>query len=179
MLSHLTHATRLVPKYHLSGNVQCVKRRPKGLSLAEVVRWYTPTWLGQDECWPWQSSLKDQQSGYGQFWHKGRNLLAHRVMWEITNGRKLARGEWVRHTCDNPPCVNPAHLEVGSPLDNMHDMIDRGRALHPFILDEDAVREIRIKRAQGIRVVKLAEYYGVSISTIYKISQGIRRANIS
>jgi DNA-binding transcriptional regulator YiaG len=75
--------------------------------------------------------------------------------------------------------VNPAHLEVGASIDNMHDMISRGRARHPAKLDCDAVRAIRAARAEGVSVQQLADKYGVSISAIYKIGQGVRRRAVS
>jgi hypothetical protein len=52
---------------------------------------------------------------------------AHRVSWEIANRRHVGKGCYVLHSCDNPPCVNPAHLSEGTPTENVHDCIEKGR----------------------------------------------------
>ena len=80
---------------------------------------------GPDECWEWKGGLDEE---YGAFRWNG-NRRAHRVMWELTHGEK-ADG-CVCHTCDNPPCVNPAHLWVGTRGDNMRDMAAKGRHWQP------------------------------------------------
>lgn len=76
------------------------------------------------ECWLWTGSQRD---GYGRLLFQGRFKLAHRVAWELTNG-PIPDGLYVCHTCDNPPCVRPAHLFVGSQQDNLNDMVAKGRS---------------------------------------------------
>lgn len=83
------------------------------------------------ECWLWTASLGT--TGYGQIGHRGKMVKAHRVAWELTNG-PIPNGMYVCHQCDNPPCVRPDHLFLGSPAANTKDMVDKGRAgatLHP------------------------------------------------
>lgn len=76
-----------------------------------------------DACWPWTGATI---KGYGHS-HWGReHYYAHRKSWELAFG-PIPDGMVVRHRCDNPPCVNPAHLEVGTQADNVADMIARGR----------------------------------------------------
>lgn len=83
---------------------------------------------GPIECWEWLGARHPY--GHGQIQDRAtrRVVYVHRVVWEIANGRALAPGEVVRHSCDNPPCANPGHLLVGTQMQNMQDMIDRGRA---------------------------------------------------
>lgn len=77
-------------------------------------------------CWNW-GAYKDKL-GYGHFWPVHRpGVLAHRFSWEIHNG-PIPDGLFVCHKCDNPPCVNPDHLFLGSAKDNSQDMVAKGRA---------------------------------------------------
>lgn len=81
-----------------------------------------------DECWPWTGGK--QGKGYGQFFLPGgKPIGAHRYSWMLANGQEIPAGMHVLHSCDNPPCVNPAHLRVGWPRDNSRDAIERGRNL--------------------------------------------------
>lgn len=81
---------------------------------------------GEDDCWEWQGNRST--SGYGRFTaRKVEGVFAHRVMWEIANHRQIPAGFYVLHSCDNPPCCNPAHLRIGTPADNMRDKLERGR----------------------------------------------------
>lgn len=77
-----------------------------------------------DGCWTWIAGKNAR--GYGQFRVKGRTYLAHRVAFQSANGI-LPADQVVRHKCDNPECVNPEHLILGSQADNMRDMSERGR----------------------------------------------------
>lgn len=75
-------------------------------------------------CWAW---LKGKQNySYGVFTISGRDYLAHRISWTIFKGEIPVKLQ-VLHKCDNPPCVNPKHLWLGSQLDNMHDRNIKGR----------------------------------------------------
>jgi len=82
---------------------------------------------GSNECWLWQAGTNDQ--GYGTF-RLGNMNRAHRVSFEITNG-PIPEGLDVLHTCDNPPCVNPHHLWLGTNLDNVIDRETKQRGNHP------------------------------------------------
>lgn len=87
---------------------------------------------GPDECWPWTGGRNTD--GYGKAPRAtgsrpiGRGYTAaHRVSWAIHFG-PVPDGLWVLHHCDNPPCVNPAHLWLGTNLDNIRDRDAKGRS---------------------------------------------------
>lgn len=129
----------------------------------------------EDGCWEWTGSRLP--SGYGRFypaWKVG--LYAHRVSWEMANGREIPYGLEVLHACDNPSCVRPDHLSVGTRSDNMQDMLAKGRGgdvgspgeRHPHRkLTAGQVREIRARwKAGGIRQQELADEFGVTKTNI-------------
>ena len=77
-----------------------------------------------ENCWLWQSSMTKQ--GYGLFWFDGKCVLAHRLSFEFYNG-PIGDGMCIMHSCDNPSCVNPAHLSLGTLKDNTQDMLNKKR----------------------------------------------------
>lgn len=120
---------------------------------------------------PWTGTIA--ANGYGVLTVDGARLYAHRVAHE-TETRPLEPGELVRHSCDNPPCVNPAHLSRGTPLDNTRDKMERGRHLYGVAspahrLTEDEVRDIRARHAQGELSAHLAREHGVWQKTVTMI----------
>jgi len=127
-------------------------------------------------CWIWTAYI--DKDGYGQFAYRGRMRGAHRVSWEFLHGELLDELD-VLHTCDNPSCVNPEHLFLGTAAENSKDMILKGRHKnHPLpgeanpmhVLTEAEVIEIRRLYETG-RVYQstLAKEFGVSQSQISNI----------
>jgi hypothetical protein len=79
---------------------------------------------GESACWIWTALTNED--GYGRFWSKGSHVYAHRFAWQLVNG-EIPAGMKVLHSCDNPPCCNPAHLSLGTQLENIQDMLSKGR----------------------------------------------------
>lgn len=129
-------------------------------------------------CWTWRGALNGH--GYGQLAvGAARPEIASRAAYMAWVG-PLADGAVVCHRCDNPPCINPAHLFIGTRGDNNQDMAAKGRHAHgaraPYARLTDAdVFEIRRRYAAGgIRYVDLADEYGVSKSEIGHVVLGKR-----
>lgn len=80
-------------------------------------------------CWTWQGSR--DRKGYGR-WSR---VLTHRHSWSLANG-PIPDGLWVLHHCDNPPCVNPRHLYLGTVVENVRDSVARGRNYIPPLSDQ-------------------------------------------
>lgn len=121
-------------------------------------------------CWLWTASTKP--NGYAQFVNNGKQRLAHRLSFEHFV-EEIPEGKHVCHKCDVKCCVNPEHLFLGEHIDNMHDMISKGRDKKAFgnkhgnaKLKAEDVIEIRKSTMPS---VKLAEIYGVSVRCISKI----------
>lgn len=84
------------------------------------------------QCWNWKGSTRSEDGvPYGRFWVGGKHMSAHRYSWMMQYGDFPSggdiRGMCVCHTCDNPLCVNPAHLFIGTHTANMQDKISKGR----------------------------------------------------
>lgn len=106
-----------------------------------------------DECWEWLGSKRP--NGYGQIsrpTRKESGVSAHRYSWELANKSTIPENMVVMHSCDNPSCVNPNHLSIGTHQENALDMIRKGRnrVVAPkgewngkSILTEEMVKEIR------------------------------------
>lgn len=129
---------------------------------------FTNVQLGtKNECWIWLAGKTGL--GYGQYILNGKVLYAHRVSWMLKNG-DIPKGLHVLHRCDNPKCVNPNHLYVGTHQQNMNDKKMRGR--NPGLKGElspkakltwEQVREMRILYSKGnISHRELAKKFGIS-----------------
>lgn len=122
-------------------------------------------------CHVW-TGLRDKY-GYGVVTIDGVQRRAHRVSYQLNVG-SVAKGLHVMHRCDNPACVNPDHLRVGTALDNARDRNAKGRQakgerIHSAKLSADDVADIRASRDS---VLDIAERYGVGRSQISKIRLG-------
>lgn len=145
-------------------------------SVEERLAHYVDRSAGPDACWPWVGS-KDRL-GYGRLYNGKGPELAHRASYRMAVG-DIPKGLLVCHECDNPSCVNPAHLFLGTSKDNQRDMAEKGRAhrpagsLHPKAkLHAAQVVQIRRRYKLGDRVKDLAAEYGVAACTVSHIVVG-------
>ena len=128
----------------------------------------------QTGCWNWTASKNAR--GYGQFWDGETMRTSHRVSFQIHTGR-IPDGMHVLHRCDNPACICPDHLFLGTNTDNMADRDAKGRVAHQrgeahgcAKLCANDVIEIRAaQNVAGLDRHALAERYGISNKYIRKI----------
>lgn len=113
------------------------------------------------DCWEW-TAAKDQK-GYGVF---DGNWKAHRFAWELAVG-KIPHQKCVCHRCDNPGCVNPEHLFIGSQAENMADKKAKGRAMK--YLDEFDVAIIKLLFMSGMRQADIAREFDISRQRVHDL----------
>lgn len=134
----------------------------------------------EKQCWEWTANKNNK--GYGMFRPGGtaNKILAHRFSYEINVG-PVPKGKVVCHKCDNPSCVNPNHLFVGTMKENLHDMIRKGRSYHPpmsgtkngnAILKEKDISEIRALHKNSVPIRIIAAEFKVKPCTIYDVLRG-------
>jgi hypothetical protein len=133
--------------------------------------------LKTDGCWFWTGS---KLNGYGMFRFNGKQFLTHRFSYQTFKGP--LGDKHVCHTCDTPACVNPDHLFLGTPKDNVADSIKKGRFAigdrhYNARLNSKVVQKIRKERRKGASVKSLAEKFGVSKAQISHIMTGRRWAD--
>lgn len=130
-------------------------------------------------CDEWEG-LKDEKGyGFTRIMPNRRTHGAHRVSYCVAHGLELSdiKGKTVRHKCDNPSCVQPSHLELGTVQDNMKDKVLRGRSargerIASSVLKAEDVLDIRARYIKGSREHgqrAIAREYGVDQGTIYYI----------
>lgn len=141
----------------------------------------------RDECWEWQGARQPTGYGYlvgGPMYGGKRWVLAHRLSWEIEHGVPVPEGRYVCHRCDNPPCVNPAHLYVGTKRDNARDRSSRGRGrenrqngsanANAKLTEADVSRIIEeLKRLPRRSQADIAREFGISQPQISRIMRGV------
>lgn len=129
-------------------------------------------------CWIWMNFCNPK--GYGMF-HviSGKSMrLSHCVSHELFKG-EIPKGLLVCHHCDNPFCVNPEHLFLGTNLDNIKDKVRKGRQLNKNLKlsNQDAI-EMVTRFKNGENATDLAEEYGIYRATVYSIAYGKSRKNL-
>lgn len=130
------------------------------------LRWLKMTAdLSPDECWDWPFGR--ERNGYGLCFWEGRQRRATHVALKLLRGIDVPPGMVACHTCDNPPCVNPDHLFVGTRADNNRDRELKGRGRARRSLTDDQVRRVRAERTVMLKV--FAEEYGVTVSALSRV----------
>jgi hypothetical protein len=150
------------------------------------------TTQGPEACWPWKRGA--DKDGYGKFQfthnHKQLHIRAHRFALVVSTG---VVGDVAMHSCDNPPCCNPAHLLWGDLATNRKDCVEKGRQakgesqwthVHPELikhgekhpnakLTDDQVRTIRREHrpGKGGGTFRLARQFGVSPALIWAVAK--------
>ena len=131
------------------------------------------------ECWVWTAAKK--HDGYGIIGVGGKDggvIRAHRLSAKWA-GMEI-EGRCVLHRCDNPSCVNPDHLFLGTPADNMADRKTKGRYNGTNAkLTAEQVAAIRVRRSAGERTMALAEEFGVGQRQIYYVCSGQNWGHVS
>lgn len=119
------------------------------------------------DCLEWTRAK--QTRGYGVLWD-GKQKLAHRVMYELANG-PIPDGLELMHSCDNPSCINLAHLSIGTHKENMYDRDKKGRSKQ-HTLRRLTDQQVSLIRASNDTLSAIASEYNVSRTTIWKIKHG-------
>lgn len=149
---------------------------------------------GPAACWPWLGGYRNAD-GYGRLKYHRKTWVAHRLAWTLANDMTIPEGLVVMHSCDNPPCCNPAHLRPGTSQENTADRdhkgrtakgdthytqtrpdtVPRGSAASAALITEAAVVDIRRLYAAGnLSQAAIGRMFGLAQPTISEI---IRRTS--
>lgn len=150
---------------------------------AIVSRFWSKVSVKSDiDCWEWQAGKTSQ--GYGGFHYGKFSIRAHRFSYQLHN-RKINEYECVCHSCDNPSCVNPKHLWIGTRAENNADKEAKGRGTYPnqmsgegntnYVLTTPEVISIKVMARKGMPQARIASYIGVSAATVCMVVNGDRR----
>jgi hypothetical protein len=151
-----------------NGDPLVTKRVTNGSSDLERLLFYGWT-VQSNGCWTWNGQRI--RSDYGRIIALGgKAKFAHRAAYEVWVG-PIPDGKILRHKCDNPPCINPEHLDVGTYQDNSNDMINRKRWSGNGHITQHDADTIRVYLSAGRDVKSLAVEFGISRASIYDIKK--------
>jgi hypothetical protein len=137
---------------------------------------------GPDECWPWKGFVKP--SGHGLTSMKGALMHTSRKAWILTHG-PIKDGLCVLHKCDNAICCNPAHMYLGTRIDNILDQweqpaaADRGpRNGRRFMLSDEQLELLWLMRKEGATLRACAEHFNIHFATVARYVTAIRKEKL-
>jgi hypothetical protein len=158
---------------HSRPGIYCSQECYQGSRKRQLSERFWEKVLKTDSCWLWIAG--HNSAGYGWFNIAGKCNLAHRAAWELSVG-SIPEGLDVLHRCDIPACVNPDHLFLGTQLENIADMRQKGRGRagvgerhRSAKYTEAFIRLVRQLHANGASTKQLAGQFGVNPSTMYDI----------
>lgn len=199
-----TYVSRVVRTYCSRRCRWAAERRPVEARFWDKVVKDGPVILPDlGPCWPW-NGRPNTRNGYGYISLGSKSdgrIGAHQLSWQIHFG-PIPDGLWVLHKCDNPPCVRPEHLFLGTVQDNVDDMwakgrghrparkvrppkltqkeaVLRGEQHHKTTLTEDVVRYIRAAVASGVRQAEICKELGLSRGSVSLIVLRQRWAHVT
>lgn len=152
------------------------RKKPNWFTWRQLFTGYSLNWL--NGCWEWNGGLTSK--GYGELTYNDRSELVHRLMAKKVLGFNLKSKKLICHSCDNPKCVNPAHLFIGTYSDNIRDAYRKGRHVarkgqehYAAKLTVAGVVALRDEYHSGnFSLDDLAAQYGVCRSTVSKAIKG-------
>jgi len=155
-----------------------LKAKPRQPLIERFLQYVVPT--NEKECWIWKGALRN---GYGILNVNKYAEGAHRISYELYKDR-IPSDLLIRHLCNNPPCVNPYHLEIGTQQDNMNDMVRSERSAkgenhsQASLTNEVVVKMRNMRETNGLSYQKIADMYNVDLKTAYKAILGITWSHI-
>jgi hypothetical protein len=178
------HYLRLLRKGTV-GKSETIKPKLKSSEPERLKEWMGKMYsLTGNGCWEWEG--RRDRKGYGRLKIDGMETLAHRVSAFIYHSLELRSEIQCLHHCDNPPCINPDHLFLGTNKDNIDDKVRKGRVKSPrgmespsAKLTDEMVREIRERRHIGETYTSLAMAYGIASQNICKCCKRITWKHIN
>ena len=133
-----------------------------------------------DSCWEWEGA---RINGYGIIRQNKRNFRAHIISYQLCHG-PVPEGLKILHSCDNPCCVNPAHLRAGTQKENIQEAVQKGRIAvgednRLSKLSNAERRQVRDLAKCGLFHLKdIGEWYGIKAPTVCQIKYGTRGGSV-